>query len=268
MKINSAKPVCLLFWMLTVAAIGFAQSHEQTIRKLRQESNDGIKKHDTAVIARYWLDDVHVLTSRSVSTSGKRANQLAFQRDFASKENLLYVRTPSVIEVFSNWNMAAEHGSWVGTWTLNGNSVRISGSYYAKWHSVDGAWKIKSEIYTPTKCEGGDYCKAISFQSAEQGIVVQNFYFPKAGKEKEVLETRQRASKVREQMGLPAGRILLRVSESTSQPYIVWECEYPSLKAREDDVNALDGSDDFKKVQEHMGTLLDKFDRALWQVVK
>lgn len=259
----------LLACLILISVSGRAQSPiEQIIKELRQKSNEAIKAHDTAAMAQYWLDDVQVITSRSVSLTGKAANRHAFHLEFQSKENLLYVRTPTTIEAFSSWNMASEHGTWTGTWTTKGSSVRVSGSYYAKWHRVNGNWKIRSETYLPTACDGDDYCKSFTFPESSQGIVVQNFYFPKQGKENEVMETRRHASKVREQAGLPAGRILLRISESTSQPYIVWECEYPSIKAREDDVASLDHSAEFTKVQNHMSTLLEKFDRAMWQIVK
>ena len=243
-------------------------SAEQLIRELRQKSNEAIKAHDTASLALYWLEDVYVITSRSVSLAGKRVNQNAFQQEFQNKENVQYVRTPTTIETFPNWNMASEYGNWVGTWRMNASDVRISGSYYAKWHYINGHWRIKSETYTPTSCSGGDYCKEIDYQNRDNTIVVQNFYFPKQGKDKEVIETRQRASKIREQLGLPGGRILLRISESTSQPYLIWECEYASIKDREEDVARLDQSPEFIKVQTQMSTLLEKFDRAMWQVVK
>jgi len=241
---------------------------EQQLRKIREKSNEAIAKHDTASLALYWLDDVHVLTSRSTSIAGKLTNQRSFQQEFQTKEKLLYVRTPTTVEVFPNWNMAAEYGKWTGTWTLNGSSVKISGSYYAKWHKLNGQWKIRSELYTPALCEGGEYCQSIDLTNNTATIVVQNFYFPKAGKETEVLAQRKLASEVRAKLGLSVGRILLRTSESTTQPYLVWECEYPSLKAREDDVAKLDHSAEFTKVQEHMSTLLDKFDRSISQIVK
>jgi ketosteroid isomerase-like protein len=258
--------LCMIFCL--IFTMGMAQSSdEQTIRDLRLESNEAIKMHDTATLATAWLEDVYVLTSRSVSLAGRRANQRAFHQEF-QKANLIYVRTPTTIELFPDWDMAGEYGQWTGAWTTNGNAVRVGGSYYAKWHKVHGNWKIKSETYMPTLCEGAGYCSTINIQNAPSAIVVQNLYFPKPGMEKEVMETRERASDVRAKLGLPAGRILLRVSESTSQPYIIWECEYPSVRAREEDVATLDRSSEFTDVQEHMTGLLLKFDRSVWQVIR
>lgn len=255
--------------LILFSVCAFAQNtSSEEIKKLRIRSNEAIAKHDTASLGVYWAEDLHVLTSRSTSLTTRLANQRAFQTEFDTKEKLLYVRTPNTIEMFPAWNMASEYGKWVGTWTSNGVSIKVSGSYYAKWHKVNGAWKIRSEIYTPTECNGGDYCKEFALQNNVANIVVQNFYFPKPGKENEVLAQRKLASSVRAKLGLPAGRILLRTSESTSQAYIIWECEYSSLKSREEDVAKLDLSAEFKQVQEHMGTLLEKFDRSVWQVIR
>lgn len=163
--------------------------------------------------------------------------------------------------------MAAEYGHWTGTWVANGEAIRVGGSYYAKWHFQNDEWRIKSEIYVPTTCEGSAYCKTMpDLQSPAAAIVVQNHYFPKPGKELEVMETRKRASQVRAQLGLPVGRILQRSPESTTQAYMIWECEYASLQAREEDVIRLEQSEEFKKVQDHMGTLLEKFDRSVWLI--
>ena len=92
-----------------------------------------------------------------------------------------------------------------------------------------------------------------AFAQAQQTkpVVVQNSYFPKPGKEKEVYEWRLHASDVRAKLGLPKGRVLRRISDNTG-PYVIWECDYPSLEARQKDVEKLDRSDEFKKVQEHM----------------
>jgi len=103
--------------------------------------------------------------------------------------------------------------------------------------------------------------------SAQQSkpIVVQNAYFAKAGKEKEVYEWRLHASEVREKLGLPKGRILRRISDGSGS-YIIWQCDYSSMEERKKDVDLLDRSEEFKKVQEHMNTLLDKFERTVWEV--
>ena len=96
-------------------------------------------------------------------------------------------------------------------------------------------------------------------------IIVQNHYYPKEGKEKEVYEWRLHASGVRSGLGLPKGRVLRRIS-GENKPYVIWECEYASMETREIDVKESDKSQEFKKIQEHMATLLDKFERTVWEI--
>jgi hypothetical protein len=111
---------------------------------------------------------------------------------------------------------------------------------------------------------------AIGYEQESKPIVVQNAYFPKAGKEKEVYEWRLHASDVRDRLGLPKGRVLRRTSVpitiGSNGSYVIWECEYRSMEERQKDVEKLDQSEEFKKVQEHMSTLLDKFERTVWEV--
>lgn len=263
---NLLKFILIIHFVMEFFIAAAQVSDDELIRQQRQRSNEAIAKHDTASISSFWLENIHVVTSRSTSQSGRQANQLAFQQEFQNKEQVQYVRTPGTIETFLKWNMAAEYGQWTGSWLTGKSPVRIGGSYYAKWHKVNGAWKIRSEIYTPSWCEGSAYCDGIVVENNMPAIVVQNLYYPKPGKEKEVLEWRQRASQVRQQLGLPAGRILERYSEGDGQPFVIWECEYNSLKAREDDVAKLDQSAEFKAVQDHMGTLLEKFDRLVLRI--
>lgn len=101
---------------------------------------------------------------------------------------------------------------------------------------------------------------------AQATIVVQNAYFAKPGLEEEVYRTRLRASGVRARLGLVVGRVLRRADGPEGGPYVVWEAEYPSLEARERDVEAVSGSAEFDAVAEHMGTLLARFERSVWTV--
>lgn len=99
-------------------------------------------------------------------------------------------------------------------------------------------------------------------------IVVQNRYFIKSGREEEALATRRRASQVRADEGRPIGRIM--VSEGPQEgdvPTFVWECEYADLDARQADLDWASGSAAFTAVRQHMGTLLDRFERLTFRVV-
>jgi hypothetical protein len=106
----------------------------------------------------------------------------------------------------------------------------------------------------------------ISAARADGAIVVQNHYYPKPGLAQEVLRTRLEASAVRKQLGLEVGRVLLRTSDSDAQPYVIWECDYPSLEARQKDAALAESAPAFKAVQKKMGELIARFDRSVWSV--
>lgn len=99
-------------------------------------------------------------------------------------------------------------------------------------------------------------------------IIVQNSYWAKPGMEEEVYQHRLYASQVRASIGLPAGRVLRRISDSEHQPDVIWECEYPNETARAADVEALVASGALGPVMEKMETLIDHFDRAVWRVTE
>lgn len=99
-------------------------------------------------------------------------------------------------------------------------------------------------------------------------IVVQNRYFIRAGQEAEGLATRRRASQVRADEARPIGRIMLSTGpQEGASPSFVWECEYVDLDARQADLDWAADSEAFTAVRQHMGTLLDKFERLTFEVV-
>ncbi len=97
-------------------------------------------------------------------------------------------------------------------------------------------------------------------------IVVQNYYWAKDGLAEEVYRHRLHASEVRASLGLFVGRVLRRLGESDALPDVIWECEYPDAAARQADLDALSESGRFEPVMEKMGSLIERFDRAVWSV--
>ena len=145
-------------WVLLVAGVPAAQSDEKSIRDSRAASNAAIAKHDTAGIARFWMDDIHITTSTSAHATGRGPNADRMTQQFQRRGDTIYVRTPSTIEVFAEWQVASERGEWVGRWTEPDGKVEISGTYLAQWRRINGQWLIQSELYVPTKCQGSKYC--------------------------------------------------------------------------------------------------------------
>ncbi len=95
-------------------------------------------------------------------------------------------------------------------------------------------------------------------------IVVQNEYFPKPGKEKEVYELRLQATKILAKLGVPTGRVLERMNVG-DRPYVMWECDYASIEERGKTVKLVSQSADFKRVETQMGTLINRFERLTWK---
>ena len=159
--------------MFILMVVGSSCQHHQgpdetEIREVRELSNQAIAKHDTAALARAWTDDYHVVTSRNAAVSGRMANMISYGSNFSERPDVIYTRTPDRIQVFSQWNMASESGTWIGRWTEPGKTpenrdekVELSGSYFAKWHRVNGKWLIRAEIFVPLACSGRTYCNRI-----------------------------------------------------------------------------------------------------------
>jgi ketosteroid isomerase-like protein len=132
---------------------------EKLIRDARIRSNEAIAKQDTTALAEIWTSDFHIISSRNFEVSGMENNRHNFAKEFASKKELLYVRTANKVEVFANWNMASEQGTWTGQWPEPDGLVKLTGTYLAKWHKVNDRWKIRAEIFVPLTCTGSSFCE-------------------------------------------------------------------------------------------------------------
>lgn len=97
-------------------------------------------------------------------------------------------------------------------------------------------------------------------------VIVQNWYFIRAGVEDEAFGVRLDASRVRCAADRPVGRILSPVAPSEGTPTFIWECDYPDMSAREADAAWADASPEFSAVRERMGKLLGRFERITFVV--
>jgi ketosteroid isomerase-like protein len=131
---------------------------KKTIAERRIAFNLAIARHDTSEIAKYWTDDIIVITSRNARFLNKDQYAAGLAMEFKSKEDVVYVRTPETIEIFPTWEIAAESGRWIGTWKNGDEEIEVTGTYYAKWKRLNDQWLINAEVYTPLKCRGGSYC--------------------------------------------------------------------------------------------------------------
>ncbi len=97
-------------------------------------------------------------------------------------------------------------------------------------------------------------------------IVVHNYYWAKEGKTEEVYAHRLYASEVRKELGLAVGRVLKRTKVEGELPNVIWECEYSSEEARNEDVRKLTESGAFDSITKKMGALIRKFNRGIYRV--
>ena len=135
-----------------------AQDDVRRIREARERSNAAIAAHDADALARAWMENVTVVTSTGATQTGREANRASFVAQFASRPDLVYVRTPSTIEVLPSWDVAAERGTWTGQWTQADGVTKIGGTYMAQWRKVNGAWLLQGELFVPLHCEGSSWC--------------------------------------------------------------------------------------------------------------
>ncbi len=131
---------------------------EVSIRQVRQLSNQAIAKHDTVALLKAWATDYHMITSRNAEVSGAANAVHKFADEFKVRPDVIYIRTPDKVEVFAKWNMASEQGRWTGQWMDANQVIKVSGTYFAKWHYVNNQWLIRAEVFVPLACEGGAFC--------------------------------------------------------------------------------------------------------------
>lgn len=131
---------------------------ESRIRAARGHSNRAIAAHDTAALASVWLPEFHMVSSTNVQSPGRAAAVARFADLFASRPDVIFVRTPSTITVNRQWGQAAEQGRWTGRWTQDDGVTRVGGIYFAKWKKAADEWKLLAETFVQTTCSGTRYC--------------------------------------------------------------------------------------------------------------
>ena len=135
------------------SVIAQVASDEEQIRMARARYNDAIADHNVPGIVSFHDDEYQVTTSLGQLEQG-RDDTAAWEQLIASRANVLYVRTPEIIEVSKDYPLAAETGTWLGTWSAADGPVRTGGRYAAMWRKADGKWKVRSELFVALYCEG------------------------------------------------------------------------------------------------------------------
>lgn len=117
------------------------------IRMRRATFNRALAEADINAIGPLLAMNVVMMTGTdSAIIAGRKAQLMAWKREFAAKERLIYTRTPDTILLSPVEPIAMEHGQWQGV-SAAGGAMIASGAYSAKWRSVGGLWMIEAEIY-------------------------------------------------------------------------------------------------------------------------
>jgi len=120
---------------------------ELSIRLRRAAFNRALAEGDLAAIGPLLaVNAVLVTGSDSAVLAGRKAQLLAWKREFASPARTTYTRTPESIVASGVEPMAMEHGSWQGVAKATGE-VLASGTYSAKWRKTGADWVIEAEIF-------------------------------------------------------------------------------------------------------------------------
>jgi ketosteroid isomerase-like protein len=122
-------------------------SAELAIRMNRAAFNRALAEADLAAIGPLLAPDaVLVAGTDSALLSGRKAQLLAWKREFAASPRTFYARQPETVTVSPVEPIAFEHGRWEGVSTEAGAPV-ASGDYTAKWRRIGADWLIEAELY-------------------------------------------------------------------------------------------------------------------------
>jgi ketosteroid isomerase-like protein len=122
------------------------ETPDLAIRLRRAAFNRALADADLGAIGSLLTAQAVLVTGTdSAVLSGRKAQLLAWKREFAAKDRTIYPRLPDNIEVSTVEPIALELGKWQGT--TSSGAMLASGSYTAKWRKVADAWIIEAEIY-------------------------------------------------------------------------------------------------------------------------
>jgi ketosteroid isomerase-like protein len=135
--------------LLMIVFISVAQAQKQTdkdeIMRLRESSNQALRKFDTELYLSFLTDDVQYTISNGTLIQGKE-NLRKYINDVKGPK-MYWVRTPIEINVNEKSGLAWEAGTWKGYIVDSSQQPVSSGKYSAMWMKINGNWKIKSQLF-------------------------------------------------------------------------------------------------------------------------
>lgn len=136
-----------------------AESEVETIREARLAQNQAIREQNLDAIAGVLEPDVHATSGIGIHIVGRDAYRRAYEDDFEVLEDVIYTRTPDEIEISAvdtgmAERIAAESGTWTGSFVTPRGPAQMRGVYSAMWRKRSGRWRINSEIFVSLACSG------------------------------------------------------------------------------------------------------------------
>jgi len=122
------------------------------IRTAREAFNRAITEKDAKRIRPLLAASYHLVTGRSDQFHGADEEEIRWATLFKQDPTAVYRRTPREITTNDSWGIAEELGNWQGEYSINGELVRASGVYAAKWQrATQGNWVLQAEVFTTIK---------------------------------------------------------------------------------------------------------------------
>ena len=95
-------------------------------------------------------------------------------------------------------------------------------------------------------------------------LIEQIRYFFAEDDRDEILEVRRQESRIREEMGLPRGVILIPDSSPDDEPMLAWQCGYEDESEMGTIEQSLLGSDAYREVRNRLGDLVTRAEMELY----
>ena len=132
---------------------------ETIIRDSRAASNAALASHNAAAFAQLLKDDATIVTASGKVIQGRAEIQKEIESRWKSQPNLVFVRTPTSIEISRSDSAASERGTWTGHGTTSSGPADWRGDYFAVWRRTTTSaalpsWTIASEVFVSLDCTG------------------------------------------------------------------------------------------------------------------
>jgi ketosteroid isomerase-like protein len=140
-------------------ALVSAPRDETIIRDSRAASNQALAAHNAAAFAQVLKDDATVINASGKVIQGRAAMQKEIESRWSAQPDLVFVRTPTTIEISHSDPAASERGTWTGHATTSAGAAEWRGNYLAVWRKTTtsaglSSWTIASEVFVALDCAG------------------------------------------------------------------------------------------------------------------